>query len=319
MAERKLWPALTVRATLDTAAPVADLVSALIDDHSPTAIQELTEHPLPAGGLWDPTSPPPIETSERSLEWRIFFASAADRDRAAAALRAAPFALDVISDDVPDDDWAARSQQEISAVRAGPFIVAPPWDVPSQLTAGSTLIIIEPSRGFGTGHHASTRLCLRALGDIDVRGAHVLDLGTGSGVLAIAASLRGAQAVTAIDVDADAIEAAQQSATLNPAIENVKWLVGDFRERSSPLIGPWDVVLANLTGGMLRSSADRLRALSTSGVLIASGFDEHERPDVEHALHMAVRAAYCEDGWMGLSLTRPGAADSWRDARSTPR
>ena len=319
MAERKLWPALTVRATLDTPAAAADLVSALIDDHSPTAIQDLTEHPLPPGGLWDPTSPPPIETSETWLEWRIFFASAADRDQAAAALRSAPFALDVICDDVSDDDWAARSQREIAAIRAGPFIVAPPWDVPSPLTAGSTLVIIEPSRGFGTGHHASTRLCLRALGDTDVRGARVLDLGTGSGVLAIAASLRGAHAVTAIDVDADAIEAARQSAALNFAIENVEWLVGDFRDRSSPLIGSWDVVLANLTGGMLRSSVDRLRALSASGVLIASGFDEHERADVENALQMAVRAAYDEDGWIGLALTRPGAADSWRGARSTPR
>jgi ribosomal protein L11 methyltransferase len=147
----------------------------------------------------------------------------------------------------------------------------------------------------------------------------VLDLGTGSGVLALAASLRGARAVTAIDIDADAIEAARQSAALNPGAENVEWRIGDFRDQGSPLVSPWDVVLANLTGGMLRSSADRLRALSASGLLIASGFDEHERADVEHALQMAVRAAYAEDGWIGLALSQPAAADSWRGARSSPR
>ena len=319
MAERKLWPALTVRATRLGPVPDADLISAVIDDHSPTAIQDLTDHPLPPGGLWDPTSPPPREAPDPPLHWRIFFSSAADRDRAAAALRTARHELDISCDEVADDDWAARSQREISAVSAGPFVVAPPWDVPAPLPAGSTLVIIEPSRGFGTGHHASTRLCLRALGDIEVRGARVLDLGTGSGVLAMAASLRGARAVTAIDIDPDALEAARQSAALNPGVENVEWLVGDFRDQSRPLPGPWDVVLANLTGGMLRSAADRLRALSASGLLIASGFDSHERPDVQEALRMAVRAAYVEAGWIGLALSQPGAADSWRGARSSLR
>lgn len=319
MGERKLWPALTVRATRIGPVPDADLVSAVIDDHSPTAIQDLTDHPLPPGGLWDPPSLPPVETRDPSLHWRIFFSSAADRDRAADALRTAPPGFEITCEEIADDDWAACSQREISAVSAGPFIVAPPWNVPASVPAGSTLVIIEPSRGFGTGHHPSTRLCLRALGNIDVCGARVLDLGTGSGVLAMAASLRGARAVTAIDIDPDAIEAARQSAALNPGAKNVEWLVGDFRDQSSPLVGPWDVVLANLTGGMLRSSADRLRALSAAGLLIASGFDEHERPDVEDALPMAVRAAYAENGWIGLALSQPGAADSWRGAGSSPR
>lgn len=319
MGERKLWPALTVRATRIGPVPDADLVSAVIDDHSPTAIQDLTDHPLPRGGLWDPTSPPPGKPADRSLHWRIFFSSAADRDRAANALRSALHGLETSCEEVADDDWAARSQREISAVSAGPFIVAPPWDVPAPVPVGSTLVIIEPSRGFGTGHHASTRLCLRALGNSDVRGARVVDLGTGSGVLAMAASLRGARAVTAIDIDPDAIDAARQSKALNPGVGNVEWLVGDFRDPSSPLVGPWEVVLANLTGAMLRSSADRVRALSGAGLLIASGFDEHERPDVEDALRMAVRATYTEDGWIGLALSQPDAADSWRGAGSSPR
>lgn len=235
-------------------------------------------------------------------------------------LRAAYRALEVTSEEVPDEDWAARSQRQLSAIAVGPFVIAPPWDAPSPALADSTLVIIEPSRGFGTGHHASTRLCLRALGEANVRGARVLDLGTGSGVLALAASLRGARMVTAIDNDPDAIEAARQSAALNPTVTNVEWLVGDFRDRRSSLVNEsWDFVLANLTGGMLRSSADRLRELTGSGVLIASGFDEHERSPVEDALQMRTRAALAEDGWVGLVLSQLVSADSSRGAGSIPQ
>lgn len=316
MGERKLWPALTIRA----ADAEAELLSATLDDYSPTAIQDLAEHPLPPGGLWDPGFPSQVEFLATPLHWRVFFLSGGDRDRAAAALKAAHHTLEVVSEDVSDEDWAARSQRQLFAIAAGPFIVAPPWDLPASTPEGSTLVIIEPSRGFGTGHHASTRLCLEALGDIDVRGARVLDLGTGSGVLAIAASLRGARAVTAIDIDSDAIDAARQSAALNPQVADVEWLVGDFREQTSPLLAKrWDLVLANLTGGMVRSSAERLRELSKSGLLIASGFDAQERHAVEEALDMSTRAAYADEGWVGLALSPRAVAASSRGADSSPR
>ena len=66
--------------------------------------------------------------------------------------------------DLPDEDWAARSQQSLTAVHAGAFIVAPPWDLPAD-PGDATVIVIEPSMGFGTGHHATTRMCLRLLSD----------------------------------------------------------------------------------------------------------------------------------------------------------
>lgn len=305
MAEPKVWPALRIEsAGIDLALP--DLLSGTLDEFSPIAIQDLAELPLPPTGLWDPTCPAAPDPPPAILDWRVFFANSRDRDSAAAALRRWHPALSISEDDVLDEDWAARSQQGLRAISAGSFVVAPPWDIPTNLADGSTLVVIEPSRGFGTGHHASTRLCLRALSEIDVRGRRVLDLGTGSGVLAVAAALRGARQVVAIDVDPEAIDAARTSMALNPDASSIEWMVGDYRDRDAMPVGDaWEVVLANLTGGMLISSASRIRELLASGgQLVVSGFDDRERADVETTLGLQTLATFIEDGWVGLILAR---------------
>ena len=318
MADAKSWPALVLQSSALLAPGEEDRLAAWLDDFAPAAIQDLTTLPLPPGGLWDPTFPPPPDPPPAPLHWRVFFATADARDAAAAALPAAFPELSPTREDVSDEDWAARSQRELSAVRAGRFIVAPPWDIPSDTDA--TVIIIEPSRGFGTGHHASTRLCLRALSDVAVHGKRVLDLGTGSGVLAMAAFVSGAREVVAVDIDQDAIDSARESARLNARVGGIRWLVGDFRERGWDALsgGPFEVVLANLTGGMLTSSARRIRELiAPEGVLICSGFDEDEQSGVEQALGLTRQAAVTEERWVGLTLR--AAAASSGGARSSPR
>jgi ribosomal protein L11 methyltransferase len=304
LGESKVWPALLIEsASVDLELP--DLLSSTLDEFSLVAVQDLADQPLPPGGLWDPTLPPPPEPPPGPLDWRVFFANARDRDAAATAIRRTYPSLTISKEDVPDEDWAARSQRELTVISAGTFVVAPPWAVPTDIPERSTLIVIEPSRGFGTGHHASTRLCLRALSDIDLRDQRVLDLGTGSGVLALAASLRGARQVVAIDVDPDAIDAARSSMALNPGASSIEWLVGDYRKRDAiPLGDSWQVILANLTGGMLIVSASRVRELlAPGGHLIVSGFDEGERADVEAALNLRNASMFVEDGWVGLLLS----------------
>lgn len=295
----RTWPALMLRArAVDDS---GDLLSALLADYSPVAIHDLAERPLPPGGLWDPTYPPIPDPPPTPLHWNVCFSDAAERDRAADAIRATLPALAIEAVDLPDEDWAARSQRSLTAVRAGSFIIAPPWDLPPE-DVDAIVIVIEPSMGFGTGHHATTRMCLRLLSGLDVSDATVLDLGTGSGVLSMAAALMGARAVTGIDIDQDAIDSAEASARLNTLPDTITFCVDDFRANPPR---PADLVLANLTGGMLTSSAQSIAALvRPRGQLILSGFDHTEVDAVLAAFTpFTAREQLTEDNWIALLLT----------------
>ena len=228
-------------------------------------------------------------------ESRFFFHSHDDRDRAATALRVSFPGIDVCPVDVPDEDWAARSQAALRAIHVGGLIVAPPWDIPVG-SGPSQTIVIQPSMGFGTGHHATTRLCLAALQQLDLQGRSVIDVGTGSGVLAIAARRLGASGVLGIDDDADAIAAAEENLSLNHE-SRIALEVADLRASK---IGQFDAVIANLTGGLLIASADRLTSFAVpGGRLVLSGFMDHEERDVLAAFaNCAVVARTQEDEWV---------------------
>jgi ribosomal protein L11 methyltransferase len=251
------------------------------------------ERDLVAAALPDVGSIAVHETGD--LEWRVFFRSVAERDQ---ALLAGPFGRATAAPlDLADEDWVRRSQSALKAVRIGDLVVAPPWDVPDP--AGRSVILIEPSVGFGTGHHATTRLCLRALQKASMTGKTVLDIGTGSGVLAIAAAKLGASRVVAVDNDPDALEAARLNVARNSA--KVELQLAEL----SPELPRGDVVLANLTGAVLRRHAAALASLARGGVLIISGLLEDEAADVQGAF-----APLCssieredEDGWVAFTLS----------------
>lgn len=258
----RTWPALEVR-------NIPEFFEAALTDYHVTAINEGDE------------------------VWRVFFHDATERDRAARELGAAFEGLSLEAIDVPDEEWAARSQAAVRAVHVGRVIVAPPWDAP-------ITIVVQPSMGFGTGHHATTRLCLAAMQQIDMRGKTVIDVGTGSGVLAIAASLLGAANVIAFDDDSDAVAAARENLSLNPR-SRVTLQVGDLRD-AAPANA--DVVLANLTGALLASTADRLKQLTDSGGrLILSGFMASEEREVLDAFApLAVEHRAQEEEWLCVTL-----------------
>ena len=268
----RTWPALEIRQADDD-----DLIQAFLIDFNLAAIDDS----------------------------RYFFHSTEDRDRAAVAIGTQFPRIVVYPVDVPDEDWAARSQAALRAVTIDALTIAPPWDVPSYVGAGfsqPSTIVIQPSMGFGTGHHATTRLCLGALQQVDLRGRTAIDVGTGSGVLALAARRLGASGVLAIDDDPDAIAAAEANVKLNQE-SRIALEVADFR---STKIGQFDIVMANLTGALLIASADRLESLAIrSGRLILSGFMNHEEQDVVRAFAgSALERRAQEDEWVGATLRR---------------
>jgi len=262
---------------------------ALLDDFGPTAIQE----------------------DEAGELWRVFFVSASQRDGAAAHLGSlvSPDLLRTSPIEVPDEDWARRSQQNLKAVTVDGLVIAPPWDVPGPRAATTAegrdlpVVVIEPSTGFGTGHHATTRLCLRLLQQLELRGARVVDVGTGSGVLALAAWKLGAADVVAIDNDPDALQNARENIARNGAGPSIDIVQDDLR---SLRIERADIVLANLTGAVHVRYADELRALANDdGYLILSGFAPQDSVVVRAAFKdLQVIDERSEGDWTALTLRR---------------
>lgn len=280
----RTWPALRMTGLAGAGPDTTDLLQAALVDHAVAAIDEVSPD-----------------------EWLVYFESADARTAASADVSAAFPLVGCEALEVPDDDWARRSQADLRAVRAGALVVAPPWDTASASTAtagDARLIVILPSMGFGTGHHATTRLCLQAMQAIPLDGLRVADIGTGSGVLAIAASLLGAGRALGIDDDPDAIQAARENADLNNA-GRVEMRVADLRSMGQ---ARFDVVLANLTGGLLVQTASQLAEFAfASGTLILSGFMDHEEDAVLRvfaSLGLTPRHRRQEDEWVCVTLTR---------------
>jgi ribosomal protein L11 methyltransferase len=255
----------------------------------------------------DAFEPVAIQEHEAGDGWRVFFRSTAARDRARGALSSefGNALIDLVPLDIDDEDWARRSQASLTAIRVGRIIVAPPWDLsdPGSRIPDPDLIriVIDPSTGFGTGHHASTRLCLDLLQKHNLAGMSVIDVGTGSGVLAIAAVKLGAAHVIAIDNDPEALQNARHNVATNGATDAISIAEADLSTAPLP---PADIVIANLTGAILQRYASALRQIvRPGGVLIVSGFTTDEQEDVARALRADALDAVHEDEWAAIRIT----------------
>jgi ribosomal protein L11 methyltransferase len=280
-------PALIIRFPPAATAATRDRLVALLADHELLAIQE------------DDISAP--------RSWTAHFATADARESAVTAIASEtnlpPLAMERV--EIEDEDWARRTQADLPAIRVGRIIVAPPWDKPQpDAVSGAIVVEIEPSRGFGTGHHQSTRLCLVLLQDRDLRDRTAIDVGTGSGLLAIVAARLGAAFVSAIDVDPDAVENARENIERNGVAAVVEAHVRDVVESPLPAA---DIVTANLTGTLLARYAGHLTPLvRRGGSLIVAGFTIDEKPMVLEAFanDFDVTESAEEDGWWALLLVR---------------
>jgi ribosomal protein L11 methyltransferase len=193
---------------------------------------------------------------------------------------------------IADEDWLESWKAQFTPIRIGPFFVRPSW---STAPDEGIPLVLDPGMAFGTGLHPTTRQCLEALGEMDVAGRSVLDVGTGSGILAIAAARRGAGLVVGVDVDPLAVKAARENAARNAVAVEV-------REGSADAVeGRFDLVLANLVADVLVAVAPELRARTArGGTLVCAGIVAEKEALVTDALAAA-----------GLAVTGRDQRDDW--------
>lgn len=199
--------------------------------------------------------------------------------------------------------WMEGWKESFRPFATEKFYVYPPWE---DEQAGSELIPleIEPGMAFGTGQHATTQLCLKALENLDV--SHMkscLDVGTGTGILAIAAHKLGIHKVFATDIEGDAVKATLENAKQNQVDIHVS-------KQSVPGDLQCDLVFANILSVVLEViSADLERALAANGMLILSGILAEEKDTMAAkftAGSLQLVRDYVQDGWVALCLTKPG-------------
>lgn len=189
---------------------------------------------------------------------------------------------------VDDADWENGWKENFPPLEIGErLLVIPEWLEPE--TGGRAVLRLEPGIAFGTGNHATTRMCLKALESINATGKKVLDLGCGSGILGLAALVLGAGSVTGCDVDPKAPDAAQNNAALNGISGDMFQIhAGDIlsdRGLRKKLGGGYDIVLANIVADVIISLSGIFREfLAPEGLIVCSGIIDGRVAEVEAAM-----------------------------------
>lgn len=215
-------------------------------------------------------------------------------------------APDIVVQSLPDQDWNRQWAQSVKPLRVGKrILIRPSWE-PVEFAAGEIEIVLDPKQAFGTGHHATTHLLLEWLEDEIHGGESVLDVGTGSGLLAMVAIRLGAAEAIGIDHDSDAIECAREYAAANRFGTELVLECGTLAADRS-----YDVVLANLDRRTLLDLAEPLAA-STGGILIISGLLVEQRDEIVGAFGSVGRYPGRErerEGWLAMELIRADSCE----------
>ncbi len=235
-----------------------------------------------------------------------------EEDNAAEALEflkerfsAAGIAVSLAAEGVNDSDWNENWKKYFHASEIGKRLaIVPSWER-YENKGGRTVLHIDPGAAFGTGTHATTSLCLEMLEDYVKPDTGMLDIGCGSGILAIASVLLGAGRAVGVDIDAQSVKTARENAEINGASGKTEFIVGDLAERVS---GKYSLVCANIVADVVIRLLDSAEKYMEDGaVLIVSGIIDIREGDV---LSAAERAGFeaadrrVRDNWCAFALRR---------------
>jgi len=201
---------------------------------------------------------------------------------------------------VPDQDWNATWEASLRPIDAGPFVIAPTWtEIPPEL-ARRRVLRIDPKMAFGTGYHETTRIVLRLLDGVVPDGGRVLDVGTGTGVLAIASLLLGARSAIGVDIDPWSVANGQENATRNGVGDDF-----DVREGSLDVVPEtgFDLAVANIIRSILEPLLPGIVERTVPGApVVLSGLLGTEREHVVHVMRdlgLELEAEATENEWWG--------------------
>ncbi|MEM6650719.1 MAG: 50S ribosomal protein L11 methyltransferase [Pseudomonadota bacterium] len=226
--------------------------------------------------------------TEEAAEWSLhaYFDPLPPSDALAALLQEAGLSLsEPVLETLPDKDWVAHSLEGLGVVTAGRFVLYGSHDAGKVGEMPGLKIQVEANRAFGTGHHPTTAGCLEALSRCADRSpARILDVGTGSGVLAMAARRVWPDIpILATDIDAPSIDICRENAALNQ-IDDIDFRVADGIDASVKAAAPYDLIFANiLADPLVALSADIAESLSPGGTLILAGLLARQEPQVVKA------------------------------------
>lgn len=274
-------------------------VSVGVDEGESAGVAALLQDRAPGGAV--------IEETPAGSVVRAYFPQ--DSDPAPARLRRA--ALQELARAFPhlqprersllEEDWTQMWRSFFSPLLVGDrLLVIPPWERrrPPPHQSGRVAVVIDPGPAFGTGHHPTTQMCLEAVERYLRPGMRVLDLGTGSGILAIAAARLGAGRVVALDTDPAAVKATLSNSRANRVLGRVSVRPGSLDGR----LRPFDLLLANISGQAIMELARPLSRAARPGAVVAvSGFLSESLNAVERALGAA--------GWQPVEVL---CGDDWR-------
>lgn len=220
-------------------------------------------------------------------------------------LVAAGIAAEVSSVGVNDADWNENWKKYFKAFEVGERLaVCPSWET-YENTENRTVLSIDPGAAFGTGTHATTSLCLSVLEQQVNKDSTVLDIGCGSGILAIAGVLLGAQSAVGVDIDAQSVKTAKENAEANGVLDKTEYFVGDLADKVS---GKYEVICANIVADVIIRLFENVADFMTDdGVLIVSGIIDIRADDVKNAAEkhgFKITEEYTKENWCAYTIQK---------------
>ena len=208
---------------------------------------------------------------------------------------------------IEEDDWENGWKAFYHAMELGNRLaVCPSWE--SYDKPGRVVLRLDPGMAFGTGTHETTALCLRALDELVAGGERMLDIGTGSGILAIAALLLGAAEADGVDIDPMCVRTAGENAERNGVADRFHVRVGNLSDQAR---GTYQIITANIVANAIIALAPSVPALlDAGGVFLASGIIDEREEEVAEAIAaagLAVREIRRDNGWVCILAGHPEA------------